>query len=35
MLTYEKAKKIGIDACIDKLGREFVMSHKDTASSWR
>ncbi|MBQ8138041.1 MAG: hypothetical protein IJ195_01140 [Lachnospiraceae bacterium] len=33
MLTYEKAKKIGIDACIDKLGREFVMSHKDTASS--
>ena len=33
MLTYEKAKKIGIEACIDKLGRDFVNKHKDTSSS--
>ena len=31
MLTFEQAKKIGIDACVDRLGREFVMKYKDTA----
>ena len=30
MLSYEDARKIGINACIDKLGREFVNKHKDT-----
>lgn len=33
MLSYEQARKIGIDACIDKLGRDFVMKHRDTSSS--
>lgn len=33
MLTYEKARRIGIDACIDKLGRDFVMKYKDSATS--
>ena len=33
MITYEEARKIGIDACIDKLGREFVMKYRDTSSS--
>lgn len=29
MLTFEEAKKIGLNACIDKLGRDFVMAHRD------
>ena len=33
MITYEKAREIGVDACIDKLGRDFVMKHRDTSSS--
>ena len=33
MITYEKARKMGVDACIDKLGRDFVMKHRDTSSS--
>lgn len=33
MLTYEAARKIGVDACIDKLGRYFVMRYQDTSSS--
>lgn len=33
MISYETARKIGIDACIDKLGREFVMKHRDFSSS--
>ena len=33
MITYEKAKKIGVDACIDKLGRDFVMQHRESSSS--
>ena len=33
MLTYETARKIGIDACIEKLGREFVTKHQKTSSS--
>ena len=31
MLTYEAAKKVGVDACVEKLGREFVKMHKDTS----
>ena len=31
MLTYEQATKIGIDACVDRIGRDFVMKYKDTA----
>lgn len=31
MLTVEVARKIGINACIDKIGRDFVQTHKDFA----
>ena len=31
MLTVEAARKIGIDACIDKIGRDFVRANKDSA----
>ena len=33
MLTYEQARRIGIDACIDKLGRDFVMRYRDLSCS--
>ena len=33
MLNIEAARKIGINACIDKLGREFVMKNKKYATS--
>lgn len=33
MITYEKAVEMGIDACIDKIGRDFVTKYKDTSSS--
>jgi hypothetical protein len=33
MLDLETAKIIGINACIDKIGREFVFKHKDFATS--
>ena len=33
MLNMETARRIGINACIDKLGREFVLLHRDTATS--
>ncbi len=33
MFTYEEARRIGIDACIDKLGRDFVTRYRDTSSS--
>ena len=33
MLTYDEAKKIGINACIDHLGRDFVTRYRDNASS--
>ena len=33
MITFEEAKKIGIDACIDKLGRDFVKKYRKTSSS--
>lgn len=31
MLTIEAARKIGINACIDKIGRNFVQTHKDSS----
>lgn len=31
MLTAEEAKKIGLRACIDKIGYEFCKKHEDTA----
>ncbi len=31
MLTYEAEKKLGIDACVEKLGKDFVRLHKDTS----
>lgn len=33
MLNIEKARKIGINACIDKLGRDFVLANKEFATS--
>lgn len=33
MLTFEEAKKIGIKACIDKIGYEFCLAHKDNSTS--
>ena len=33
MLTYEQAKEIGRNACIYKLGRDFVRQHRDNSSA--
>lgn len=33
MLSVEAAKKIGLNACIEKLGRDFVLAHKEYATS--
>ena len=33
MLTFEEAKRIGIRACVDKLGYDFVKKYEDTACS--
>ena len=33
MLTFEEARKIGIRACVDKLGYDFVKKYEDTACS--
>ena len=33
MLSKEAEKKIGIDACADKLGRDFILAHKNYAIS--
>ena len=33
MITIDKAKKIGLNACIDKLGREFVEKYQESSSS--
>ena len=34
MLTYDEAKRIGINACIDRIGREFCLKNKDYSCSW-
>ena len=31
MLTFEQAKKIGLDACIDRLGCGFFMKYRDAS----
>ena len=33
MLTLDEAKKIGRDACIEKIGREFYEKHKESSST--
>lgn len=33
MLNVEAARRIGIKACIDKLGRDFVLAHRDFATT--
>lgn len=33
MLSFEAAKKIGVNACIDKIGRDFVTKNKDNSTS--
>ena len=33
MLTFEEAKRVGITACVDKLGYDFVKKYEDTACS--
>ena len=33
MLAFEEAKKIGVKACVDKLGYDFVKKHEETACS--
>ncbi len=33
MLTFEEAKKIGTEACLDKLGKDFVKLYRKNACS--
>nr|WP_302141082.1 hypothetical protein [uncultured Schaedlerella sp.] len=33
MLTFEEARKIGLDACAEKLGRNFVRKYAGTSST--
>ena len=33
MLTYKEARRIGVNACIDRLGRDFVTRYRDNACS--
>ena len=33
MIAMERARQIGINACIDKLGRDFVQKHRAFSSS--
>lgn len=33
MLTVEAARRRGVNACIDKLGRDFVLAHRETSSA--
>ena len=33
MLTFEEAKKIGIRACVDKIGYDFCRAHNDNSTS--
>lgn len=33
MLCFETAKKIGLNACIDKIGREFVRKYADSTAT--
>lgn len=33
MLTVKEAARIGINACIDKIGRDFVLANRDNGTS--
>lgn len=33
MISVESARKIGINACIDMLGRDFVQTYRDSSAS--
>ncbi len=33
MLTIKEAAKIGINACIDKIGRDFVLANRESGTS--
>ena len=33
MINYSEAKKMGIDACVNQLGRDFVKKHRENAVS--
>lgn len=33
MLTIKEAARIGINACIDKIGRDFVLAHRGNGTS--
>lgn len=33
MLKLEVAKEIGMNACVDKLGRDFVLAHRELAAT--
>ena len=33
MLTFEEAKKIGIRACIDRIGYDFCLAHNENSTS--
>ena len=33
MLTMETARKIGVNACIDKLGRNFVLKYRESSTA--
>ena len=33
MLTYKQAKKVGRNACINRLGRDFVLKHRKSAGA--
>lgn len=33
MLSVKEARTIGINACLDKLGRDFVMAHRHSSTS--
>ena len=33
MLTYEEAKRIGVNACIEKIGKDFVKRYRDSSCS--
>ena len=34
MLSYEEARRVGINACIDKIGRDFCEKNRDYSCAW-
>lgn len=33
MLTMENARNLGVNACIDRIGRDFVMKHRSSSTA--